>query len=135
MRSSRWSENFTREAVFQLHRLTLDEDLLGAGRRPIGRTVERIWHFDLLLDVGGLVLGSPRNDARIAERCAEERAHREHKQDAADDWNGRRYPLCQERTARRKTNLCLHGATLHPKKTHSNAKNSPLVPVMSTTVK
>lgn len=98
VRGPRRPEDFAREAVLELHRLALDEDLLGAGRRPVRRRVERVWHFDLLLDVGRFVLGGPRDDARIAERRAEQRAHGEHKQDAADDRDGRGDALRQKGT-------------------------------------
>jgi hypothetical protein len=79
MGSSRWPKDFTGEAVFQLHRLSLDEYLFRSRRRPISGTVERVWHLNLFLYVSSLVLARPRYDTRIAERCPEQRTHGEDK--------------------------------------------------------
>lgn len=45
VRRTRRPEYLAREAVLQLDRLTLDEHLFGARRRPKRRTVERVWHL------------------------------------------------------------------------------------------
>lgn len=71
VRGARWPKDFAREAVLQLHRLTLHEHLLRARRWPICGAVERVRHLDLLLDICRLILGCPWNDARIAERSPE----------------------------------------------------------------
>lgn len=54
---------------------------------------------DLFLNVGGLVLRGARYHARIGEGGAQQGAHREHVQAAADDRNGQRDAHRQIRAA------------------------------------
>lgn len=77
MRSPRRAKDFARKAIFQLNRLSSHKNLFRPRWWPIGGTVESIWHLNLLLDVGRLVLRRSRNDAGIAERCSEEGTHGE----------------------------------------------------------
>lgn len=98
MRSPRRPKDLAREAVFQLDRLSAHENLFRPWRRPISGTVERIWHLNLLFDVGRLILGRSRYDARVAERCAEESTHGENVQNATDDRNAPSDALGEEWT-------------------------------------
>lgn len=45
VRGTRWPEYLAGEAILQLDRLPLDEHLLGAWRRAVCGTVQRVWHF------------------------------------------------------------------------------------------
>lgn len=102
MRCTGWSKDFASEAIFQLDSLSSHENLFRTWWRSICGAVQRVGNFDLLLDVGCLVLRCPRNDAGIAEGCAEESTHREKVQNAADDRNAQRDALRQERAVESK---------------------------------
>lgn len=102
MGGSRWPEDFARKTVLQLDRLALHEHLFGARWRPVRGTVERVRHFDLLLDVGRLILGGSWDNAWVAEGRPEERAERKNEQNPTDGWDGWCDPLCQERTVEHK---------------------------------
>lgn len=89
VRGTRWPEYLAGEAILQLDRLPLDEHLLGAWRRAVCGTVQRVWHFYI------------RNSRRRSPQqkgsngCGPEMQHQHHRQ----RWRQSRRSLltCKER--------------------------------------
>jgi len=72
VRGSRRPENLASEAVLELDCLSLDLNLLGAGRGPVRGARTVVWLLNLSLDTVSFSLGRSGNNARVCEAGFEE---------------------------------------------------------------